>query len=221
VECFIIVTVLWVFSVCLHEFGHAIVAYWGGDHTVKDKGYLTLNPLHYTDPVGSVVLPLLFMVMGGIGLPGGAVYIERDRLRSRMWGTAVSLAGPAMNYLLILIITICFRTGLVPAEPTHLASISLGFLLQLQIMAVLFNLIPIPPLDGFQAIAPWMPEGPRARFYEFSRYTLIILYLVFWLIRPVNFIFFAIVDIITGLLGVPPVLGEYGYNAYQFWNHGG
>ena len=69
-------TVLWVFSVCIHEWGHAFVAYHGGDYTVKDKGYLTLNPIHYTHPVTSILLPALFMMMGGIGLPGGAVYID-------------------------------------------------------------------------------------------------------------------------------------------------
>jgi Zn-dependent protease len=219
-ECFIIVTVLWIFSVCIHEFGHAIVAYWGGDHTVKDKGYLTLNPIHYTDPVGSILLPVIFMIMGGIGLPGGAVYIERQLLRSKLWETAMSLAGPAMNYLMIIIIALCFKTGLVPTESGHLSSISLAFILQLQIMAVLFNMIPIPPLDGFQAIAPWMPEAPRARFYEFSRYSLILLYLVFWLIPPINDIFFFIVHIISHLLGVPPRLGWEGYVAFQFWKHG-
>ncbi len=219
-ECFIIVTVLWVFSVCIHEFGHAIVAYWGGDYTVKDKGYLTLNPIHYTDPVGSILLPVIFMAMGGIGLPGGAVYIERHLLRSKLWETGMSLAGPAMNYLMIIVISLCFKFGLVPTEPTHLASISLGFVLQLQIMAVLFNLIPIPPLDGFQAIAPWMPEDARARFYEFSKYSLILIYLVFWLIPPVNYLFFTIVHLISDLLGVPSELGWYGYDAFRFWTHG-
>lgn len=66
-ECFIIVTVLWIFSVCVHEFGHAWAAYCGGDHTVREKGYLTLNPLNYTHPVYSIVLPALFMIMGEIG----------------------------------------------------------------------------------------------------------------------------------------------------------
>src|SRR6266568_5960019 len=108
-SCFIIVTVLWVFSVCLHEFGHAVVAYWGGDHTVRDKGYLTLNPIRYTHPVYSIVMPVVFMLMGGIGLPGGAVYIERDRLRSRAWGTWVSLAGPAMQLPLIFLISFAFK----------------------------------------------------------------------------------------------------------------
>src|SRR6267143_6454520 len=80
--CFFTVTILCIFSVCLHEFGHAIVAYYGGDTSVLEKGYLTFNPLIYTHPVYSLLLPVLFMMLGGIGLPGGAVYIERDRLRS-------------------------------------------------------------------------------------------------------------------------------------------
>ena len=206
-ECFIIVTVLWVFSVCLHEFGHALVAYWGGDYTVKDKGYLTLNPLHYTDPFMSIALPVIFMMMGGIGLPGGAVYIERHLIRSRLWETAMSLAGPAMNTLLILVIALCFKLGFAPTEPTHLASISLGFLMQLQISAVLFNLIPIPPLDGFQAIAPWMPEDVRQRFYEFSRYSLMLLFGLFWMIEPLNHIFWLVVRGVSDLLGVPAALG--------------
>src|ERR1051325_7789801 len=210
-ECFIIVTALWVFSVCLHEFSHAVVAYWGGDYTVKDKGYFTLNPLHYTDPFMSIALPVIFMMMGGIGLPGGAVYIERHSIRSRLWETAMSLAGPAMNTSLIFIIALCFKLGFVPTEPTHLASISLGFLMQLQISAVLFNLIPIPPLDGFQAIAPWMPEDVRGRFYDFSRYSLMLLFGIFWLV----------VHGISNLLGVPAELGWYGYDAFRFWQHGG
>src|SRR5262249_25868997 len=90
--CFFIVTVLWIFSVCLHEFGHAIVAYYGGDTSVREKGYLTFNPLKYTHPVYSLLMPVIFMMLGGIGLPGGAVYINDQALRSRQWRTAVSLA---------------------------------------------------------------------------------------------------------------------------------
>ncbi len=66
-----------VISLCVHEFGHAIVAYHCGDRTVRDKGYLTLDPLRYTDLQYSIVFPLIIMALGGIGLPGGAVYINR------------------------------------------------------------------------------------------------------------------------------------------------
>jgi len=71
---FVIIFFGWIFSLCLHEFSHALVAYYGGDTTVKDKGYLTFNPLKYTHPFLSLILPLIILLMGGIGLPGGAVY---------------------------------------------------------------------------------------------------------------------------------------------------
>ena len=92
----------WIMSVVLHEFAHGIVAYWGGDYTIRERGGLTLNPLQYIDPVGSILLPILFLLMGGVPLPGGSTYIRRDLLRSRAWEAAVSLAGPAMNFLLFL-----------------------------------------------------------------------------------------------------------------------
>ncbi len=90
----------WILSVVLHEFAHGIVAYWGGDYTIRERGGLTLNPLQYIDPVMSIALPALFLLMGGIPLPGGATYIRNDLLRSRLWQSAVSLAGPAMNLLI-------------------------------------------------------------------------------------------------------------------------
>ena len=91
---FILVVVGWIFSLCLHEWAHARMAYEGGDTSVVEKGYLSFNPLKYMDPIFSIVLPLAFLVMGGIGLPGGAVYIDQSRLKSKQWSTWVSLAGP-------------------------------------------------------------------------------------------------------------------------------
>jgi len=84
----------WISSVCIHEFAHALVAYLGGDRSVRSSGYLDLNPLRYTNIFLSLVMPVLFLVLGGIGLPGGAVYIDRRALRSRAWDSAVSVAGP-------------------------------------------------------------------------------------------------------------------------------
>ena len=80
---FIIVLIGWFFSLCLHEFSHALVAYFGGDHTVREKGYLT-NPLKYIHPITSIAIPLAILAMGGFAFPGGAVYIESWRLRSTM-----------------------------------------------------------------------------------------------------------------------------------------
>src|SRR5512141_1361488 len=141
---FTIVFFGWIFSLTLHEFSHALVAYRGGDFTVREKGYLTFNPLKYTHPVYSILLPLLFLVMGGIGLPGGAVYIETWRLRSRGWISAVSLAGPFANLLLAIVLGIVLRFA-----PPNASGIwpGLAFLAFLQVSALVLNLIPLPPFD--------------------------------------------------------------------------
>src|SRR5216684_4858968 len=85
----------WVVSLCIHEFGHAVVAYLGGDRSVKASGYLTFNPLRYANLLMSIVFPVIFLLLGGIALPGGAVYIDHSALRSRAWDSLVSVAGPA------------------------------------------------------------------------------------------------------------------------------
>jgi len=201
-EVFIVVTVLWVFSVCMHEFGHALVAYWGGDHTVKDKGYLTLNPFKYTHPVYSLLMPVLFLMMGGIGLPGGAVYIERELLRSRAWETAVALAGVAINWLMVLFLAAFFKTGIIPNDPTNLACVSFGLLLQLEVCSILLNLLPIPPLDGFQAIAPWLPRHVRDQMFSMSNFTMLVLFLALWNVPAINQSLWDSVFFITRHLGL-------------------
>ena len=217
-ECFLLVTVLWVFSVCLHEFGHAWAAFCGGDHTVKDKGYMSLNPLKYAHPVYSVLMPVVFMMMGGIGLPGGAVYIERDRLRSRGWETWVSLAGPAMQLPLIFLISAAFKLDWLQNDPTSLASISLAFLLQLEISSLILNLLPIPPLDGFQAIAPWLPKETSEKLYAASSQTIWILFLALWFVPPLNSALWQTVYGISDLLGVDPYIGHLGWKTFRFWS---
>ena len=216
-EVFIIVTVLWVFSVCIHEFGHAWAAYCGGDHTVREKGYLTLNPIHYTHPVYSLLMPVVFLLLGGIGLPGGAVYIERDRLRSRGWETWVSLAGPAMQLPLIAVISAAFKLGWVQNDPQSLAAVSLGFLLHLEVSSLILNLIPIPPLDGFQAIAPWLPADVREKLYAASNQTMWILFLALWFVPPLNEALWNLVYWISGSLGVHPYVGHVGWKMFRFW----
>lgn len=161
------VLVGWIMSVVLHEFAHGIVAYWGGDYTIRERGGLTLNPLQYVDPVMSLLLPAVFLFMGGIPLPGGSTYIRRDLLRSRGWDSAVSLAGPAMNILLFVGCALPLNPRFGWVQPLQgdwtLGQTVLGALAFLQIVAAVFNLIPVPPLDGFQAISPWLSREIRAK----------------------------------------------------------
>jgi Zn-dependent protease len=211
---FLVVLIGWVFSLTLHEFAHAFVAYRGGDWTVREKGYLTFNPLKYTHPIYSILLPLLFLVMGGIGLPGGAVYIENWRLYSRKWETAVSLAGPLSNLLVAIVLGIVLRFALVSTDGIWPA---LSFLALLQVTATLFNLIPIPPFDGYGAIRPHLDEELREKMDRFGQASLIVVFLIFWYVPLISGLFWQLVGIVAQLLGIPLGLAGLGYDQFQFW----
>jgi Zn-dependent protease len=161
------VVIGWIMSVTLHEYAHGIVAYWGGDYTIRSRGGLTLNPLQYVDPVMSILLPMVFLLMGGVPLPGGATYVRRDLLRSRGWDSAVSAAGPAMNLLLfgLLAIPLLPSVGWISYGPGEWTTAQkfVSALCFLQLLSVFLNLIPVPPLDGFGIIAPHMDPDLRTK----------------------------------------------------------
>jgi Zn-dependent protease len=211
---FLVVIVGWVFSLCLHEFSHALVAYYGGDTSVKDKGYLTFNPLKYTHPVFSLLLPMIFLLMGGIGLPGGAVYIEKWRLKSRGWETAVSLAGPFSNALLALILSLILRFA-----PISVLGIwpGVAFLAFLQITAVVLNLIPLPPFDGFGAIEPYLPMNIRMKLAQAQGMLSWVVILLLWQVPFVGNMFWGLIFFLAQLTGLPLKLVGLGSNQFKFW----
>jgi len=211
---FLIVLIGWIFSLTLHEFAHAFVAYQGGDWTVREKGYLTFNPLKYTDPLMSIVLPLLFLALGGIGLPGGAVYIETWRLRSRRWQSGVSIAGPSMNILLAILLALVLQ---IPSVHASTAAPGLSFLVYLQITAAVINLIPMPPLDGYGIIAPYLSLNLQQIMLQFGRYSMWILLLALWYVPFVGGAIFGLIANITLGLGVDRALIAQGFDLFQFW----
>ncbi len=205
----------WIFSLCLHEFSHALVAYYGGDYTVREKGYLTFNPLRYTDPLLSILLPMLFLILGGIGLPGGAVYIERWRIRNRYWLSAMSLAGPMSNLLVAILLGTLLRfSAFLP--PTVLPGLS--FLLALQVWGLFFNLIPLPPFDGYGALEPFLNPDIRMQFDRFRGVTLWVIILLFWFVPGVSQAFWDQVLSFSMLLGANPYLIFDGLERFRFWN---
>ena len=211
---FVIVLVGWVFSLCLHEFSHAAVAYAGGDTTVRDKGYLSFNPLKYTHPVYSIVVPLIFLALGGIGLPGGAVYIETWRLRSRGWKSAVSLAGPTANLALGIVLGIIL--SVVPVSPAGVWP-ALAFLAFLQVSALILNLIPLPPFDGFGALEPFLPDPIRTAVAQVSGLLPWIVFFLLWYVPAVYDAFWTAVVAVTHALNVPLGLVELGLRDFRFW----
>lgn len=202
---FVVIFFGWIFSLCLHEFGHAFVAYHGGDYTVKEKGYLSFNPLRYMDPFTSIILPLIFLFIGGIGLPGGAVYIETWRLRNRYWVSAVAMAGPAANALFAICLAILLR--FLPSSLYILPG--LNFLLVLQIWAILFNLIPLPPLDGWRIIEPYLSEALVMQVRSFGMFSILILFLIFRY-TFIGGIFSFVVSMISVVLGADLFLASQG-----------
>ena len=211
---FTIVMIGWIFSLCLHEFSHALVAYNGGDYTVKEKGYLSFNPLKYTHPIFSIVLPLIFLLLGGIGLPGGAVYIETWRIRNRNWLSLMSLAGPASNLVVAIVLGIIL--SLAPVGPTGIWP-ALSFLLVLQISAVLFNLIPLPPFDGYNALEPFLPFNVRETVNQFRSAAIWIILLLFWYVPVVGDVFWGAVRGLSTALGANWMLVAIGLDQFQFW----
>lgn len=201
----------WILSVCLHEFGHAVVAYWGGDTSVKDKGYLTLNPLKYTDINLSLILPIIFLLMGGIALPGAAVYIDQRRLRSRWWQSAVSAAGPITSVLVTLLLAIPFKFGLASPDSENWIWPALAFLIFLDIYVVLLNSLPIPPLDGYGVIEPWLPREIQTQLRKFGKNGIIFLFLLLWWVKPLNLFLGQSTASIAQFFGVPSSAMAQGF----------
>jgi Zn-dependent protease len=215
IAAFVFVTTMWVITLCLHEFGHAIVAYRNGDLSVAHRGYLTLDPLRYTHVVFSIVLPLLFLLLGGIGLPGGAVFIDRRALRTRWSHSAVSAAGPLVNLAVAIILAVAFafsgsNDGLTPFWA------AIAFLVFLQVTSAVLNLLPIPGLDGYGIIEPYLPRPWAARAARIAPYAVLGLFALLW-VPAINRAFFTAIYGLVGLLGVNGAYVGAGYGLYRFW----
>ncbi len=204
----------WLVSLCLHEFGHAYTAWRFGDHDVAVRGYLTLNPLKYSSPLLSLGLPLLFIALGGIGLPGGAVYVRTGFMTPRQ-RTLVNLAGPLANLVLAVALLLATRLLYDPGHGVFWSAVA--FLAFLQITALLLNLLPIPGLDGYGALEPHLsPETQRA-VQPAKQFGFLIL-IVLLLAPMVNHWFFSVVYWFFDLSGVPSFLASIGAQLTRFWS---
>jgi Zn-dependent protease len=207
----------WILSVVVHEFCHAFVAYKAGDHTIVEKGYLTLDPLKYTDLSTSLVLPLIALAVGGIGFPGGAVYLRDDLMRSRRGRALASLAGPLGTLTVLVGLALCLGVDRAFGVETSPLSRAAAFLAFLQAFALVLNLLPLPGLDGFGVIRPYLPVGVQQQALKFGNLVFIGLFLAIFFVPPVNDALFRVVVTITDLFGVSrPDIGA-GYRAFRFW----
>jgi Zn-dependent protease len=211
----IVVLVLagWAVSLCLHEFGHALVAYRGGDHTIRQKGYLTLDIRRYTDVGLSFVLPVFFLLLGGIPLPGGAVWINHGLLRTRGIRSLVSFAGPATNLVLGAVLTVA--VAFVPM-PLGLA-VGLSTLAWIQVLAFVLNILPIPGLDGFGILEPFLSDPARQLAARVRPWAPIVLFVLIIGVPGVSQAFFDIGNTIFGAVGGDADYAQVGYQELFFW----
>lgn len=173
-----------ILSVMIHEISHGAVAERLGDPTARDAGRLTLNPLKHIDPFGSVVLPLLLIVTRSPFVIGWAKPVPYDprRLKHPKSGAAqIAAAGPLSNLLIAIAVAVVLR--LLPASAlSGQFALAMEIIVFMNLMLALFNLIPIPPLDGSKVLYALLPETPTGHaimgFLERYGFVLLVAFLL-------------------------------------------
>jgi Zn-dependent protease len=169
-----------IFAITIHEFAHGWVAYKLGDPTAKYMGRLTLNPLVHIDPFGTIILPLL-LVMLRIPPIGWAKPVPVDFMslnnpkRDMFW---VGIAGPAANFTLAFLLSIAIKLAPVLAQ-TFIGQI-IVFAIIINVILGIFNLIPIPPLDGSRIVSAILPYKYVASYNKIQPYGFLIIILLLW-----------------------------------------
>ncbi|MBX6356635.1 MAG: site-2 protease family protein [Micromonosporaceae bacterium] len=212
---FVFVVSGWLVSLCLHEYAHALAAYLSGDRSTAERGYLTLNPLKYSHPLLSIVFPVVIVLLGGIGLPGGAVWVDHHAIPGRVRHTVVSAAGPATNVAFTLVLV-----ALIPAGADVVAHlefwVAVAFLAFLQLTASVLNFLPIPGVDGGNALHPWLSPEWRRGYDLAAPYGMLVLFALLWNDRIGGY-FFDAVFWLGDRLGLPRELYALGFDMIRFW----
>jgi len=195
--------IAFVLSVTVHEFGHALMATRLGDELPRSQGRLTLSPLAHIDWLGTVLAPLIMAFSGGPGFAWGKPVqtnpraYGHGRLSPRAGHALVSLAGPAMNFLFALLVSIALVVAAhFVALPASLlqAVVRLGILLNISLLV--FNLLPIPPLDGASLLALIWPSRFYSAFLGLQRWGFLILMVL--ILTPARAILTKPADLLAG-----------------------
>jgi len=189
----IFVLVILIFSIIIHECAHGIAAERYGDSTARDMGRITLNPIPHLDPVGSLLLPGIMILMSLIGHSSPIIfgwakpvpinpYNLNDPQKNMMW---IGIAGPAANLALALILSLICRIITIPLS---LAAIVLFYGVTINLILAFFNLIPVPPLDGSRILTGLLSEEYAYKLSRLEPFGFIII-LILIMSGLLNFVF--------------------------------
>lgn len=195
----LIAFIIFIYSVILHEIAHGWLADRLGDPTARLNRRLTFNPLPHIDPLMSIIFPLMLMLSGSPIIFGSAkpVPIDPYNLKNpRKDMGLIGLAGPITNLLIAVLLSLIVRSPLIYAIPSWLSS-GLIFGIQINVVLAVFNLFPLPPLDGSRVLAAVLPENYAAALNSLERYGLFIIFFLLLFPSP----FFSLQTIISKIAG--------------------
>lgn len=200
-----------IMSVVIHEFAHGYSAYLLGDHTARLKGRLTLNPLKHLDPFGSVILPLLLIIINAgfiIGWARPVPYNPLNLRKGRLGNFLVAFSGIAANILIAVIFGLLIRFAPMLGFPPYVYDLALlhpfykiaSIIVMMNLVLALFNIIPIPPLDGSKILFSFLPSKLRYIESFLERWgMLLLLFFIIFLWSSISPIVSIAFSFITGL----------------------
>lgn len=203
-----------ILSVVIHEVSHGYVANMLGDPTARLQGRLTLNPIKHIDPLGSVILPVLLVVTGANILIGWAKPVPYNpyNLRDQKYGEAkVAGAGPLVNIGIAVVFGLLIRLAVSAGIATQALLDAAGIVVYINILLAIFNMIPIPPLDGSKVLSVLLPTHLEMKYKQFQDWVagqgFIVLFLFIFLFLTLLWPVFAtllswVFTLLTGLPGI-------------------
>lgn len=156
---FIFIVFGWLLGLCFHEGAHAWAAVRFGDDRADHQAHLALDPVSFTNPFGTFILPLVFLLGGFFILPGASVLVDMGAIRTRIHRALIYLAGPMANFAFF--VTLAGLHALLSEGVAEDLRASIVLLAWLQACAVVINLLPVPSFDGFGVIEQWLPDAWR------------------------------------------------------------